>query len=103
MGMDLKNYSSNRATRFTESVIREMTRTNRSPAQVMDDATWGIFSEGWQSPHGADADHLKTPADMDACLQHGYTFFTIDPGPMWRIALKPPPGNAAGDRHLRGH
>jgi aminotransferase len=26
MGMDLKNYSSNRAMKFTESVIREMTR-----------------------------------------------------------------------------
>jgi hypothetical protein len=46
----------------------------------MDDATWGIFAEGWRSPHGADADHLKTPADIDACLKYGYTFFTIDPG-----------------------
>jgi aspartate/methionine/tyrosine aminotransferase len=26
MGMNLKNYSSNRAMKFTESVIREMTR-----------------------------------------------------------------------------
>jgi tagaturonate epimerase len=65
---------------FTQQSIREMARTNRNPQLVMDDVTWGIFSEGWQSPHGADADHLKTPADIDACLKFGYTFFTIDPG-----------------------
>jgi hypothetical protein len=65
---------------FTQQSIREMTRTNRTPQQVMDDATWGIFTEGWQEPHGADADHLKTPADIDACLKFGYTFYTIDPG-----------------------
>ncbi len=65
---------------FTQQSIREMTRTGRTPQQVMDDATWGIFQEGWKGGHGADADHLKTPADIDACLAAGYTFFTIDPG-----------------------
>ena len=29
---------------------------------------------------GADADHLKTTADIDLCAAAGYTFFTIDPG-----------------------
>lgn len=65
---------------FAQQSIREMKRTGRTPQQVMDDATWGIFSEGWQEVHGADADHLKTPADIDACLAAGFTFFTIDPG-----------------------
>jgi hypothetical protein len=65
---------------FTQQSIREMARTGRTPQQVMDDATWGIFTEGWQDIHGADADHLKTPADIDACLACGYTFYTIDPG-----------------------
>jgi hypothetical protein len=46
----------------------------------MDDATWGIFMEGWTGDVGADADHLKTTADIDACLAAGFTFFTIDPG-----------------------
>jgi hypothetical protein len=46
----------------------------------MDDATWGIFQEGWQAGVGADADHLKTTDDIDACLAAGYSFFTIDPG-----------------------
>jgi hypothetical protein len=60
--------------------IREMARTGRTPQQVMDDATWGIFAEGWRTGFGADADHLKTTADIDSCLAAGYTFYTFDPG-----------------------
>jgi len=65
---------------FAQQSMREMVRTNRTPQQVMDDATWGIFSEGWQCDVGADADHLKSFADIDICLDAGFTFFTIDPG-----------------------
>jgi hypothetical protein len=65
---------------FAQQSIREMTRTDRSPDDVMDDATWGIFQEGWRAGVGADADHLKTIADIDLCAAAGYTFFTIDPG-----------------------
>jgi hypothetical protein len=65
---------------FTQQSIRENFRTGRTPRQVMDDATWGMFSEGWQGPFGADADHLKTTEDIDSCLACGYSFFTIDPG-----------------------
>ena len=65
---------------FAQQSVREMARTGRTPQQVMDDATWGIFAEGWQAGFGADADHLKTPVDIDACLAAGFTFFTIDPG-----------------------
>jgi hypothetical protein len=65
---------------FAQQSMREMARTGRTPQQVMDDATWGIFQEGWREGVGADADHLKTPADIDACMSAGFTFFTIDPG-----------------------
>ncbi len=65
---------------FPQQSIREMVRTARTPQVVMDDATWGIFQEGWQGGFGADADHLKTEQDVDACLDAGYTFFTVDPG-----------------------
>jgi len=64
---------------FAQQSIREMARTGRTPQQVLDDATWGLFAEGWRQPWGADADHLKTTADIDACLAAGFTFFTIDP------------------------
>jgi hypothetical protein len=65
---------------FPQQSIREMTRTGRTPAEVMDDATWGMFAEGWVDGTGADADHLKTTADIDACLAVGFSMFTIDPG-----------------------
>jgi hypothetical protein len=65
---------------FAQQSVRENARTGRTPQQVLDDATWGIFQEGWRDPSGADADHLKTPADVDAFITAGYTFYTIDPG-----------------------
>ena len=65
---------------FAQQSMREMARTGRTPQQVMDDATWGIFQEGWREGVGADADHLKTTSDIDVCLAAGFTFFTIDPG-----------------------
>ncbi len=65
---------------FAQQSVREMTRTQRSPQQVLDAATWGAFEAGWRGDQGADADHLKTTADIDACLAAGFTLFTIDPG-----------------------
>jgi tagaturonate epimerase len=65
---------------FAQQSIREMERTGRSPKEVLDDATWGVFAEGWQEGFGADADHLKTAEDIDACVAAGYSFFTFDPG-----------------------
>ena len=65
---------------FAQQSIREMQRTGRAAQQVMDDATWGIFQEGWQAGVGADADHLKTEQDIDECVAAGFTQFTLDPG-----------------------
>ncbi len=64
---------------FPQQSIREMTRTQRSARQVMDDAMIGARAAGWQGPIGADADHLKTPEDIDVTAAVGFTFFTIDP------------------------
>ena len=61
---------------FAQQSIREMTRTRRTPSDVMRDATIGALAGGWRGPLGADADHLKTLADIDACaaasLLHNY-------------------------------
>lgn len=65
---------------FAQQSMREMARTGRTPRQVMDDAMWGVFAEGWREGFGADADHLKEPADIDQALAAGFTLFTIDPG-----------------------
>ncbi len=64
---------------FPQQSIREMTRTQRTARQVMDDAMNGARASGWEGRIGADADHLKTPEDVDVTAAVGFTFFTIDP------------------------
>lgn len=64
---------------FPQQSIREMTRTQRTPQNVIDDAVSGMTSCGWTGLCGADADHLKTPEDVNRTAAVGFTFFTIDP------------------------
>lgn len=64
---------------FAQQSIREMTRTNRTPQNVMDDALNAARAAGWTGPQGADADHLKTPQDIERTAAVGFCFFTIDP------------------------
>jgi len=65
---------------LAQQSIREMTRTHRSPQDVMNDATWGVFQTGFRTGFGADADHLKSTDDIDRCAAAGFTFYTVDPG-----------------------
>ena len=64
---------------FGQQSVRENARTGRTPQQVLDDALWGVFQEGWRAPWGADADHVKEVADLAPFVAAGYTFYTIDP------------------------
>lgn len=67
------------APMYAQQSIREMARTNRTPAGVMADAIEAMTEAEWYDQHGADADHLKTPEDVDRTAAAGFTFFTIDP------------------------
>ncbi len=64
---------------LAQQSIRELKRTNRTPEDVMDAATWAVFQEGYKEGFGADADHLKTTDDLDLMMDAGFTMFTIDP------------------------
>lgn len=64
---------------FAQQSIREMSRTRRNPTQVMAAACDALTRAGFNQPWGADADHLKTPADVDYTADAGFVFFTIDP------------------------
>jgi hypothetical protein len=64
---------------FAQQSIREMARTQRTPDQVMRAAKDALQNAAFASTWGADADHLKTPEDVDVTAQAGFTFFTIDP------------------------
>ena len=64
---------------LAQQSIRELQRTARQPEEVMDAATWAVFQEGYHDGFGSDADHLKTPEDIDLMVKAGFTMFTIDP------------------------
>jgi tagaturonate epimerase len=64
---------------LAQQSIRELTRTQRTPEEVMDAAVWAVFQEGYKEGFGADADHLKTTDDVDRLVKAGFTMFTIDP------------------------
>ena len=64
---------------FAQQSIREMSRTRRTPEQVMHSAREALTVAGYDGVWGADADHLKTPADVDVTAAAGFVFFTIDP------------------------
>ncbi|HVT26416.1 MAG TPA: tagaturonate epimerase family protein [Lacipirellulaceae bacterium] len=64
---------------FAQQSIREMKRTGRTPHDVIASAVAGMKSSRWNGTSGADADHLKTTADVDITASAGFTFYTIDP------------------------
>jgi hypothetical protein len=66
---------------FAQQSIREMTRTRRSPEEVMLAAQNTLAGANYAPPWGADADHLKTTEDIDKTAAAGFTFFTLDPSP----------------------
>jgi len=65
---------------LAQQSARELMRTHRTHQEVLDAATWAVLQEGYREPWGADADHLKTPLDVDSAAAAGFTMFTIDPG-----------------------
>ncbi|MGV3773484.1 MAG: tagaturonate epimerase family protein [Verrucomicrobiales bacterium] len=64
---------------FAQQSIREMERTQRTPEEVMSAAQRSLAAANFRQPWGADADHLKTEADVEKTVAAGFTFFTIDP------------------------
>lgn len=64
---------------FAQQSIREMTRTKRSPADVLQAAVDALTALDYQEDWSADADHLKAEADIEATATAGFVFFTLDP------------------------
>lgn len=64
---------------FAQQSIREMDRTQRTAEEVMGAAQRALAQAGFAQPWGADADHLKTEADVQRTAAAGFCFFTIDP------------------------
>src|SRR5688572_20861611 len=75
----LRNYGGPIQPIFAQQSIREMSRTGRKPSNVMADAQRALAGASYTGIWSADADHLKTPEDVNATAGAGFVFFTIDP------------------------
>ena len=64
---------------LAQQSARELERTGRTFADVLAAAIAGVRRSAWRRPFGADADHLKTTADVEAAVAAGFTMFTLDP------------------------
>ncbi|MDP0497224.1 MAG: tagaturonate epimerase family protein [Verrucomicrobiota bacterium JB024] len=66
---------------LAQQSMREMTRTRRRADQVVEAAQDAVNAAHYTRPWGADADHLKTEADIEMMAKAGFTYFTLDPTP----------------------
>ncbi len=64
---------------FAQQSVRELTRTERSYRDVLDNAIWGVFESGYNFAFGADADHVKELHDLEMAINEGFTMYTVDP------------------------
>ncbi|MDD4189072.1 MAG: tagaturonate epimerase family protein, partial [Eubacteriales bacterium] len=63
---------------LAQQSIRELNLTGRNYEEVLSDAVWAVFQEGYTYGFGADGDHLKTPEEVRMALGCGYTMITLD-------------------------
>jgi len=63
---------------FAQQSIRELNLTGRTYNDVLDDASWAVFQEGYTSGFGADGDHLKSKEEVKMALDCGFTMITLD-------------------------
>jgi hypothetical protein len=63
---------------LAQQSIRELDFTGRSFADVVADAAFLVFQEGFERGYGADGDHLKTIPDIDRALACGMPMITLD-------------------------
>ncbi len=63
---------------LAQQSIRELNLTLRTYDDVLSDAVWAVFQEGYKDGFGADGDHLKTPEEVKMALDCGFTMITLD-------------------------
>jgi hypothetical protein len=77
---------------LAQQSIREMSRSSRTPHDVMDDVTWAVLRVDYRDGFGSDADHLKSVDEIDYTIAAGFIGFTLDPG-----------GHVDNDAHTDGY
>lgn len=64
---------------LAQQSIREMKHTEREPKNIIENAVWAVFQEGFKEKWTADADHLKNKRDIERCFKAGFSMYTLDP------------------------
>ncbi len=64
---------------LAQQSMRELTRSRRRADQIVEAAQQAVNAIHYTRAWGADADHLKTEADIAATAKAGFTFYTLDP------------------------
>ena len=63
---------------FAQQSMRELKLTGRGFPDVIADAAFGVFQEGYKGGYGADGDHLKTKEEIAYALESGCSMITLD-------------------------
>ena len=63
---------------LAQQSVRENDFIGRTFDDVVANATWGVFQEGYRNGYGADGDHLKTIEAIDVALGASMPMITLD-------------------------
>jgi tagaturonate epimerase len=63
---------------FAQQSVRENDFIGRTFDDVVANATWSVFQEGFRSGYGADGDHLKNIPSIDVALAAAMPMITLD-------------------------
>ena len=63
---------------LAQQSMRELKLTGRTYSNVLDDVSWAVFQEGYDTGFGADGDHLKSAEEIKMALDCGYSMITLD-------------------------
>ncbi|MFW6250404.1 MAG: tagaturonate epimerase family protein [Alkalispirochaetaceae bacterium] len=63
---------------LAQQSIRELEFTGRTFADVVADASWMVFQEGYEEGYGADGDHLKNIPSIKSALKEQMPMVTLD-------------------------
>jgi hypothetical protein len=63
---------------LAQQSMRELSLTNRTYTNVVDDVTFLVFQEGFKDGFGGDGDHLKKISDINSAIDAGMTMITLD-------------------------
>ncbi len=63
---------------LAQQSVRENDFIGRTFDDVVANATWGVFQEGYRDGYGADGDHLKNVSSIDIALSSSMPMITLD-------------------------